>query len=141
MRMFVGVMVAALAAAGAAQAQVATKPGVPMILTWTPAQQAAWYPRMETVYKVHTIQRGKSVHPLPRAAKQIAPTWTYDGKPWTVDSYMQAYNVSGVLVLKDGKVLLERYGMGRKPADRWTSFSVAKYAKLVHSASTGAYCG
>ena len=39
---------------------------------------------------------------------------------------MEAYNVSGVLVLKDGKVVLERYGLGRKPDDRWTSFSVAK---------------
>jgi CubicO group peptidase (beta-lactamase class C family) len=127
MRVSVGVVAAAvLAAAGAAQAQVATRPGVPMILSWTPRQQAEWYPRMESVYKVHTIKRGKTVHPLPRAAKQIAPTWTFDGKTWTVDDYMKAYDASGLLVIKDGKIVLERYGMGRKPADRWTSFSVAK---------------
>jgi CubicO group peptidase (beta-lactamase class C family) len=29
-------------------------------------------------------------------------------------------------VLKDGKIVLEKYGLGRKPSDRWTSFSVAK---------------
>jgi CubicO group peptidase (beta-lactamase class C family) len=29
-------------------------------------------------------------------------------------------------VLKDGKIVLEKYGLGRKPTDRWTSFSVAK---------------
>ena len=39
---------------------------------------------------------------------------------------MKAYNVSGVMVLKDGKILLERYGLGRKPEDRWISFSVTK---------------
>ena len=39
---------------------------------------------------------------------------------------MAADSASGVLVLKDGKVLLERYALGRKPEDRWTSFSVAK---------------
>ena len=39
---------------------------------------------------------------------------------------MKAYNVSGLMVLKDGKVVLERYGLGRQPQDRWTSFSVAK---------------
>jgi CubicO group peptidase (beta-lactamase class C family) len=39
---------------------------------------------------------------------------------------MKAYRVSGVLVLKDGKIVLEKYGLGRKPTDRWTSFSVAK---------------
>jgi CubicO group peptidase (beta-lactamase class C family) len=39
---------------------------------------------------------------------------------------MAAFRASGVLVLKDGKVVLERYGLGRDPHDRWTSFSVAK---------------
>jgi CubicO group peptidase (beta-lactamase class C family) len=39
---------------------------------------------------------------------------------------MAADRASGVLVLKDGRVLLERYGLGRGPQDRWTSFSVAK---------------
>ena len=39
---------------------------------------------------------------------------------------MKAYNVSGLMVVKDGKVMLERYGLGRKPEDRWISFSVAK---------------
>src|SRR5437868_6528597 len=122
MRMFVGVAAMVLAATSA-HAQVALDPAkTPMILAWSPQQQAAWYPRMESVYKVHTIARGKAVHPLPRAAKQIAPTWTYDGKSWTVGSYMKAYNASGLLVIKDGKVVLERYGMGRKPTDRWTSF-------------------
>jgi CubicO group peptidase (beta-lactamase class C family) len=127
MRMFVGVAAAVLAAAGAAQAQVPLDPAkTPMILTWTPKQQIEWYRSIETVFKVNTIKRGKTVHPLPRAAKQIAPTWTYDGKPWTVDRYMAAYKVSGLLVIKDGKVVMERYGLGRKPTDRWTSFSVAK---------------
>jgi CubicO group peptidase (beta-lactamase class C family) len=39
---------------------------------------------------------------------------------------MNAFRASGILVLKDGKIILERYGLGRGPDDRWTSFSVAK---------------
>jgi CubicO group peptidase (beta-lactamase class C family) len=39
---------------------------------------------------------------------------------------MAANRVSGLLVLKDGKIVLERYAMGRNPQERWTSFSVAK---------------
>jgi len=39
---------------------------------------------------------------------------------------MAAMRTSGVIVLKDGRIVLERYGLGRTPADRWTSFSVAK---------------
>jgi len=127
MRRLVSAAIVAAALAGSvAHAQVPQKPGVPSILTWTPEQQRAWYPAIETVYQVRTIKRGGKVHPLPTAPGQIAPIYSFQGKTWTVDDYMRAYNVSGVLVLKDGKIVLERYGLGRKPSDRWTSFSVAK---------------
>ncbi|MGZ6020488.1 MAG: serine hydrolase domain-containing protein [Phenylobacterium sp.] len=112
--------------AGAAEAQAPLSASTPMMLTWTPAQQREWYPAMETVFETRTVPRGPKVHPLPMAARQIAPTYDFKGKTWTVDDYMTANSVSGVLVLKDGKVLLERYGLGRRPQDRWTSFSVAK---------------
>ena len=124
-----GAAVLALAA-GAAAAQVpldpASKAPIAGILTWTPQQQASGYRDIEHIFKTHTVRRGKNVHPLPVAARQIAPTFTYQGKTWTVDDYMVAYRVSGLLVLKDGKVVLEKYGLGRKPTERWTSFSVAK---------------
>jgi CubicO group peptidase (beta-lactamase class C family) len=68
------------------------------------------------------------VRPLPDAARLLDSSLSYRhaGRSWTVDEYMKAYNVSGLLVLKHGKVLLERYGLGRKPEDRWISFSVTK---------------
>lgn len=127
MRLVTGLVAAAAALwAGAAQAQVPLKPDTPSILFWTPQQQAEGYRSMETLFKSNTVARGPTVHPLPVAAAQIAPTWTHDGKAWTVDSYMSAYSVSGLLVIKDGRIVLEKYGLGRKPEDRWTSFSVAK---------------
>ena len=108
----------------------APEPGLPAqgsaILRWTPEQQAIGYRRIEKVFPVRTIKRGSYVHPLPRAARTTDPTFEHAGRTWTVDEYMKANNVSGVLVLKDGQVLMERYGLGRTPQDRWTSFSVAK---------------
>jgi CubicO group peptidase (beta-lactamase class C family) len=113
--------------AGAAQArQPPHPPPAASLLTWTPEQQASRFKAMETIFRTHTVKRGRTVHPLPVAARQIDPTFTSQGKTWTVDDYMKAYRVSGLLVLKDGEIVLERYGLGRKPTDRWTSFSVAK---------------
>ncbi|HEX5264321.1 MAG TPA: serine hydrolase, partial [Phenylobacterium sp.] len=130
MRKTVLLAAAAAIVATAAHAQVALDPSKPRaiasILTWTPEQQATGYRSIETIFKTHTIKRGDTVHPLPVAEKQIQPTFTYEGKTWTTDDYMKAYRVSGILVLKDGKVVLEKYSLGRKPSDRWTSFSVAK---------------
>jgi CubicO group peptidase (beta-lactamase class C family) len=126
MRTILGLALAAAIAAGPAAAQVPLNPKTPMLLTWTPKQQREGYRAMETLFKVNVIKRGDHVHPLPRAARQIDPQVTVAGKSMSVAAYMQAYDVSGVLVLKDGKIVMERYGLGRGPQDRWTSFSVAK---------------
>jgi CubicO group peptidase (beta-lactamase class C family) len=126
MRWIVGLALAAAVLAGPTAAQVPLDPKTPSILTWTPKQQSDGYRAMETLYKVALVKRGDHVHPLPAAARQINPVATIRGKRLTVDGYMAAYNVSGLMVLKDGKVVLERYAMGRRPSDRWTSFSVAK---------------
>lgn len=127
MKTIIGLAAAlALSAGGGALAQDALKPDTPSILAWSPQQQSLGYRTIEDFYKVNTIARGEQVRPLVMAPRQIDPTFAHDGKDWTVASYMEAFNVSGVLVLKDGEILLERYGMGRQPADRWTSFSVAK---------------
>jgi CubicO group peptidase (beta-lactamase class C family) len=127
MRITAGIGLAlALTLGGAAAAQSPLKPDTPSILAWTPQQQSDGYRAIETIYRVNTIHRGDKVHPLPKAERQIDPTFEVGGKSYTVDSFMAANRMSGVLVLKDGRIVLERYAMGRKPEDRWTSFSVAK---------------
>lgn len=109
-----------------AGAQVALKSNTPSILFWTAEQQSTGYRTIEKIYKVVTVKHGSKVHALPKAAKQLSPTWTYADRRWTVDDYMRTNRTSGVIVLKDGKIVLERYGLGRTAKDRWTSFSVAK---------------
>ena len=96
------------------------------VLSWTPKQQAWGYRHMEDAFPVKVVARGASVHELPKAAQEINPTWTWQGKPQTIANYMKTMNTSGLLVLQDGKIVLERYGLGRTPQERWTSFSVAK---------------
>jgi len=118
-------LAAALAAGSAGAAEPASQPGA-AILSWTPAQQAYGYRNMEKLAPVRTVKRGPRVRYLPRAERQIDPTFTVAGKTWTVADYMAAYRVSGLLVIRDGRIVLERYGPGRAPDERWTSFSVAK---------------
>lgn len=118
----------ALAAALAAPALAADPPlpqGGAAILMWTPQQQEFGYRNMEKINPHHVVKRGDHVRELPAGAP-IDPKWTWDGKSYDVESYMAAMRTSGVLVLKDGEVVLERYGLGRSQDDRWTSFSVAK---------------
>ena len=97
------------------------------ILIWSPAEQQAGYRRMNEVYATRLIKRGGRVHPLPRAkGPAFNPTFTERGVTYTVGSMMSANHISGLLVMKDGQIVLERYGMGRTEKDPWVSFSIAK---------------
>ncbi|HLZ82209.1 MAG TPA: serine hydrolase [Caulobacteraceae bacterium] len=123
-------LASALAALVASAALAANDPAIPSpgvsLLAWTPAQQAWGYRNMEKVYPVKVIARGDAVHSLPAAARPIDPTFSYKGVTYDTAAYMAAFRTSGVLVIKDGHIVLERYGLGRTSDERWTSFSVAK---------------
>lgn len=117
---------ATVLAIGTAHAQ-SLRPDTPHMFRWTPEQQAKWYPAIETLYRSATIKRGDYVHPLPKADRTLTVRYKDRyGNYWGLDDHIKANNVSGLMAVKDGKVLLERYGLGRKPEDRWISFSVTK---------------
>src|ERR1700742_2477770 len=100
-------------------------PGGASILTWTPEQQAWGYKNMEKLAPFRLIKRGEKVHALPTGAA-IEVRFTAGDKTYDTAGYMREFRASGVLVIKNGKIVLERYGLGRTANDRWTSFFVAE---------------
>lgn len=86
------------------------------VLFWTPEQREAGFRAMEAIVPHRNVAAGGRVHPLPQ------------GEPLAIDPepFMRAHQVAGLLVLQDGRIRLERYGLGFGPEGRWTSFSVAK---------------
>ena len=116
----------AIAASAAAAGDAPLPPGGAAILSWTPDQQVVGYRNMEKIDPARVIHRGPHVRSLPVATTQIDPAWRWNGNSFDTASYMTRMRTSGVIVLKDGRIVLERYGLGRRPEDRWISFSVAK---------------
>ena len=96
------------------------------LLFWTPAQQIVGYRTIEKIYPTRVIKAGAHVYPLPKARMPLDVRYVFRGKKWTTDSFMKANHLSGLLVIKEGAVVLERYGLGRTAKDRWTSFSIGK---------------
>lgn len=126
-RSLICAVVISLALPVVATGQEAPPPMGASILMWTPDQQKTGYKSMEKLTAHKVVKRGAEVFPLPPGEPIDAKVKVkIDGKTLTVDQYMAAYRTSGLLVIKDGKVVLERYGLDRTPQDRWTSFSVAK---------------
>lgn len=89
------------------------------ILFWDQPTRERNFRQMEKIFPGYVVKAGSRVKPLPAGAPLPV-----DGA--TVDAYMKANNVAGLIVIQDGRVRLERYGLGFGREGRWTSFSVAK---------------
>ena len=123
-------MLAALAVAGVAgwlsldketRGLLATLPTNRDVLFWSQPQRDAAFRALDRVpllAKSHVVTAGGTVMPLP------------PGPPLKlgldVDAYMAGQRSAALLVVHDGKLRLERYGLGYDASGRWTSFSVAK---------------
>lgn len=88
-------------------------------LFWTVAERDQRFPNMESVYPGNVVKAKGPVRLLPKGAPlKIDPA--------VVDAYFKDWNTAGLIVLKDGKVVFEKYARTLTPTGRWTSFSVAK---------------
>lgn len=113
-------------AASAPSAATAMPPtGLPLA-QWSPEQRQVAYRNFEKVMPGPTVKRGASVHALTPATRQIEPLVTFDDATLTAARFMELNGVSGLIAVKNGAVVLERYAFGRAPDDRWVSFSVTK---------------
>lgn len=87
------------------------------VLFWSPADRERAFRAMDSFAPHAPVSRGDGpVRALPQ------------GLPLALDpsAYMEAERVAGVLVIQDGKVRLERYGLGIDADTRWVSFSMTK---------------
>ncbi len=105
-----------------ARGLLATLPTNRDLLFWSQPQRDAAFRAMDRIpvlAKWRVVAPGNTPAPLP------------PGPPLQlgldIDTYMDAQRSSAVLILHDGKLRLERYGLGFDSSGRWTSFSVAKW--------------
>lgn len=94
-------------------------------LLYPPAIQPYGYRIVDRLFAHRVIRRGPTVHELPRG-EEIAPRYVVDGRDHDVASFMDRNLISGLLVIRHGKVVLERYGLGLQESDRWSTMSTVK---------------
>lgn len=90
------------------------------VLFWNDAQRSERFRVMEKWFAGHEVPAARTPRMLPKG-KPLSPALQAE-----ITALMQSTKTAGVMVLVNGKVVHEEYGLGLKPADRWTSFSVAK---------------
>ena len=100
---------------------LATLPTNRDLLFWNQAQRDAAFRALDRVpilAKSHVVAAATTPSALPPGPPLKLPL--------DVDAYLAGQRAAALIVVQDGKVRLERYGLGFDAGGRWTSFSVAK---------------
>ena len=77
---------------------------------------------VDSLFAHRVIRCGDRPRELPRG-EEITPVYRADGCDHDFGSFMDRNRIVGVLVIRDGKIVLERYGLGLGEHDRWSTMS------------------
>ncbi|MBL8674059.1 MAG: serine hydrolase [Rhodospirillales bacterium] len=80
------------------------------------------FSQLDSILPHNTLARAEAPRPLPAAAE--TPAYVYAGR--TIDDFLARRRITGLMVIKDGVVQIERYQYDRTPAHRFLSNSMAK---------------
>jgi CubicO group peptidase (beta-lactamase class C family) len=90
------------------------------VLMWSSDQRDAAFralDRLPVLAKASRVSPSPTPRPLPAGAPLEIPG---------IDAFMADQRSAGIVIIHDGKLRFERYGLDFDAAGRWTSFSVAK---------------
>ena len=82
---------------------------------------------IDRLFPTRTVKHGNHVYPLPRAERPLQKLeFQSGGKRYDLYDYLALNRVSGLLVLKNGRIACEHYELGNDEHTRWMSMSVVK---------------
>ncbi len=92
-----------------------------------PDLQVSTFRHVDRLFPTHKIARGKSVYPLPASPAPLKDLeFTSGNRKYDLAEFLSLGRVAGLLIIKDGKIVLEDYELGNTDKSRWVSWSMAK---------------
>src|SRR5467141_618793 len=91
-------------------------------LLLSPTAQAHAYRNVDRMFATRSIRRGSAVLRLERD-QEISPRYQAGQAIHGVDAYTDRANVAGLLVIRQERIVLERYSLGLEENIRWSSMS------------------
>jgi len=113
----IGILCLALTVGGAAAQDPSWLEQQPPSL-WPSERRDAGFRQMHRVYTSNTVPAGGKVHAF---AAGTPLTTSLD-----VNTYMESQRASGLIIVQDNKIRLEKYARGFDERGRWTSMSIGK---------------
>ncbi len=84
------------------------------------------YSHYDQVLPTAAVAEPASPSSFHRAADEVALTYTYQGRPRTLATYLAENPTTGLLIVRGDTILFEHYRYARTPVDRFLSQSMAK---------------
>lgn len=84
------------------------------------------FSNMDRLFPNNRVRKGVKILPFKKAEHEPAIHYVVNGGSLSIEDYLHRNRVSGLLVIKDGKILIERYRYERRDTDRFVSNSIAK---------------
>jgi CubicO group peptidase (beta-lactamase class C family) len=84
------------------------------------------FSNLDRLLPYYSLDKAASPLPLPVATSELKIEYRFQNRTYTFDDFLAHQRITGLLVIKDGQVLLERYQYDRKEANRFVSHSMAK---------------
>jgi len=91
-----------------------------------PANQVEAFRSFDTTFPSRPIHAVENAISFPRHEAPLDVFYEWEGERKSLDQFLEEATVAGLMVLKDGAIVHERYRLGETADSRHTSFSVAK---------------
>ncbi len=107
-----------------------------------PDIQVNTYRNIDRLFPTRTVARGTTVNVLPVSGQPLQEfSYTVDDETYDLYDVLSLNRVSGMLIIRNGEILFEKYLMGNDEDTRWMSMSVVKSmtATLIGAAIQDGY--
>ena len=84
------------------------------------------FSHLDQILPYNTLKKSDAPLPLAAAANPSQIGYRFDGQTYSLDDFLTHQRITGLLVIKDGQILAERYQYDRTATDRFVSHSMAK---------------
>src|SRR5262249_27469078 len=91
--------------------------------TMRPDVEGKTFAHYDELFPVRTVERGGATRKLPRARTALKNVYfEAGGKRYDLFDYLALNRVAGLLIVKNGEVVLEDYELGTGPETHWPSY-------------------
>lgn len=92
-----------------------------------PDIQVNTFRNIDRLFSTRVVKRGSNVYSLPRSANPLTSlTFSSENKVYDLYDYISLNRISGIVAIKDGEIVYEKYQLGNSERSRWMSMSVVK---------------